>query len=231
MYYVQMSRIDRLFEIIQILRASSRAITAEQLAEQLEVSTRTVYRDIQSLQARGTPIEGEVGVGYMMQQGYNLPPLNFSVEEIESIVVGLSLLSRTGDKGLKNAANSVISKINSLNQAMERLSVSDWGIVETSATDPLLLRAAIREERVLKIQYQDLTGRLTTRRIKPLSITYYIEVMVLAAWCELRQDFRHFRVDRIRSIKSLEIHFRRQGTRLRKKLVAHSASENLSNCG
>ncbi len=102
-----MRRTDRLFEIIQILRSENRVITANEIAARLEVSTRTIYRDIQTLQSMRTPIEGEAGIGYLMRQGYDLPALNFSADEIEAIVVGLSLVAQTGDKGLQRAAQQV----------------------------------------------------------------------------------------------------------------------------
>ena len=106
-----MLRTDRLFEIIQILRSESRVVTAAEIGARLEVSTRTIYRDIQTLQSMRTPIEGEAGIGYLMRQGYDLPALNFSADEIEAIVVGLSLVAQTGDKGLQRAAQQVSHKI------------------------------------------------------------------------------------------------------------------------
>jgi len=118
-----MRRSDRLFEIIQILRSETQVITAGKIAARPEVSTRTIYRDIQALQAMRTPIEGEAGVGYLMRQGYDLPPLNFNVEEIEAIVVGLSLVAQTGDLGLQRAAQQVTRKIDALRDGLESLQV------------------------------------------------------------------------------------------------------------
>ena len=116
-----MRRTDRLFEIIQILRSEHKVVTARDIAGRLEVSVRTVYRDIQALQSMRTPIEGEAGIGYLMRQGYDLPPLNFSVEEVEAIVVGLSLVAQTGDKGLQRAAQQVSRKIDALRGRLESL--------------------------------------------------------------------------------------------------------------
>ena len=122
-----MSRSNRLFEIIQILRSSTTPITAEELAEKLEVSPRTIYRDIVSLQSMQTPIEGEAGIGYMMRRGYDLPPLNFDQEEIEALRVGLLLLSRTGDSMLQKAAERIFEKVDVLHGPADWLQVTSWG--------------------------------------------------------------------------------------------------------
>ena len=187
-----MRRTARLFEIIQLLRSQTKPITAEKLAEMLEVSTRTVYRDIVALQAMRTPIEGEAGIGYVMRRGYDLPPLNFDVEEIEAIVVGLSLLSRTGDSGLLQAAARVSAKIDEVRNSSNSLHVSDWGADAPPAVDMSLLRQVIRDEQKISIDYCDESNNSTQRTLLPIAIVYYVEVTVLAAWCELRNDFRHF---------------------------------------
>jgi len=210
-----MRRTDRLFEIIQILRSETRSITADEIATRLEVSVRTIYRDIQTLQAMRTPIEGEAGVGYLMRQGYDLPPLNFAVDEIEAIIVGLSLISRTGDDGLKKAARQVSNKIDNLRQRVSSLQVSDWGIPAPSTVDPEMLRQTIRKEQKLFIHYSDENAHDSERIIRPIAIVYYVEAMVLVAWCELRNDFRHFRVDRIAVCELLEEYFRHKGDNLR----------------
>ncbi len=210
-----MRRTDRLFEIIQILRSEPRSITANEIAARLEVSTRTVYRDIQTLQGMRTPIEGEAGIGYMMRQGYDLPALNFSTGEIEAIVVGLSLVAQTGDKGLQKAAQQVSNKIDSLRGKMESLQVSERGALVPETVDPETLRSAIREEQKLDLRYQDESDRETSRRIRPLAIIYYVHAMLLVAWCELRHDFRHFRVDRILCCEASEANFKGEGDDLR----------------
>ncbi len=212
-----MRRTARLFEIIQILRAETKAITAEQIAEMLEVSTRTVYRDIAALQAMRTPIDGEAGIGYVMRSGYDLPPLNFDIEEIEAIIVGLSLLARTGDSGLLKAASRVSAKIDEVRGNTQSLQVSDWGAAAPTTIDMSELRQAIREEQKLHISYNDEQDNQTQRTVLPIAIVYYIEVVVLAAWCELRQDFRHFRVDRIMHYQLLDDHFKNSGERLREQ--------------
>ena len=210
-----MRRTARLFEIIQILRGESRSITAEKIAELLEVSTRTIYRDIAALQAMRTPIDGEAGIGYLMRSGYDLPPLNFDAEEIEAIVVGLSLLSRTGDSGLLKAASRITAKIDKVRENTQSLHVSNWGAHAPKTIDMSELRQAIREEQKIHITYSNDDNNRSKRTILPIAIVYYIEVIVLAAWCELRKDFRHFRVDRISNYELLEDYFIGQGESLR----------------
>ena len=192
-----MRKTDRLFEIIQILRSCNKSITAEELSEELEVSKRTIYRDIQALQAMRTPIDGEAGVGYMMRGGYDLPAINFNANELEAIVVGLNLLARTGDRSLQQAAKSVANKIESVREKTDSLMESEWGVELPDTLDMEPLRIAIRQDQKMSICYRDDAGNESQRRILPIAVIYYIEVVVLVAWCELREDFRHFRVDRI----------------------------------
>lgn len=213
-----MQRTDRLFEIIQLLRRQSQPVASTYLAEQLEVSQRTIYRDIVTLQSMRVPIEGEVGVGYIMAEDYDLPPLNFDREEIEAIVVGLSLLSRTGDKTLERAAKRVLSKVDAAKLPADTLSVSDWGIEGIDPTIIGCLRRAVADERKVEIAYTDLSDASTGRVVLPLAITYYVRVAVLAAWCELRSGFRHFRIDRITSCDPLQDRFVGIGAELRARL-------------
>ncbi len=212
-----MRRTDRLFEIIQILRSESRVITAAEIAARLEVSTRTIYRDIQTLQAMRTPIEGEAGIGYLMRQGYDLPALNFSTDEIEAIVVGLSLVAQTGDRGLQKAARQVSHKIDAIRGSLESLQVSDRGALVPAAVDPDMIRRAIREEQKLDIRYRDESERDSSRQVRPLAIIYYVHAMLMVAWCELRNDFRHFRVDRMLSCAETGNFFKGRGDDLREQ--------------
>lgn len=214
-----MRRSNRLFEIIQILRATDRPVTAESLARQLEVSTRTIYRDIAALQMMSTPIEGEPGIGYVMRRGYDLPPLNFDLEEIEALRVGLALLSRTGDSALQRAARRIHEKIDVLHGPANWLQVAPWG---AALDDPAkgcvsksTLRDAIRGERKLELVYQDERGCRTTRTVRPLALVYHLESVMLACWCELRAGFRHFRTDRIYECRVLDEFFAGQGDALR----------------
>lgn len=210
-----MRRTARLFEIIQILRNAHKPITATKISELLEVSTRTIYRDIASLQAMRTPIDGEVGMGYIMRKGYDLPPLNFNEEEIEAIVVGLSLLARTGDSGLLQAASKVSNKIDKVKNNTNNLFVSEWGAKPPNNIDIKLLRDCIRNKQKLLIDYIDETNKKSSRTILPFAVIYYIDVVVLAAWCELRQDYRHFRVDRILGHQKLDYYFEEKADKLR----------------
>lgn len=216
-----MGRSNRMFEVIQVLRGTRKALTAQDLAERLEVNKRTIYRDIFALQAMRIPIEGEAGIGYVMRRGFDLPPLMFDVDEIEAIVVGLALLRRTGDAGLQMAAASVGTKIaevlpqdsgNSID--IRTLHVSTWG-ASVPGIDMKAVRRAIRDERKLRLGYLDAGNQPTQRVVRPIALVYYVEVAVLAAWCELRDDFRHFRVDRIASLKLLAECFAGHGNGLR----------------
>ena len=219
-----MSRFTRMFEIIQLLRSSSRPLTAQAISEELEVAKRTVYRDIVSLQAMRVPIDGEAGVGYVMRPGFDLPPLMFTSEEIEAIAVGVSMLGRTGDKALQRSANGVVRKVAQVLSTDSRngfadLSVftSKWHSIAAGGVDPRVLRQSVREEWKLEIKYKDSKGTSTTRVIFPLAVIYYIEVVVVASWCELREELRHFRVDRISACRSMGESFSEVGQSLRAK--------------
>jgi predicted DNA-binding transcriptional regulator YafY len=188
-----------MLELIALFRANRRAMTAEEIAERLGASRRTIYRDIAALQDMGVPLDGAAGLGYILRPGFDLPPLNFTPDEIEAIIVGLALLPRTGDKGLVAAARSVAAKIEAAQPRKRKPGVasSGWHALPPAQTEPALLRRAIREERRLAIAYRDGEGRMTHRSVLPVALIYYVDAVVLAAWCELREDFRHFRLDRI----------------------------------
>lgn len=214
-----MRRSTRLFEIIQILRAAEAPVTGDTLADKLEVSVRTVYRDIAALQAQRTPIEGEAGIGYLMRRGYDLPPLNFDAEEVEALWVGLSMLARTGDSTLQQAADRVCRKIEALRDPADWLQVAPWG---APADDPAkgcvpiaIYREAIRAEQKLRITYVNSDEDRTERVIRPVALIYHIECTLLAGWCELRNGFRHFRTDRVWDCTLVEEHFCGQGQPLR----------------
>ncbi|TFH48963.1 MAG: YafY family transcriptional regulator [Lysobacterales bacterium] len=217
-----MSRSTRMFEIIQLLRSTDAPLTAQAIASRLEVTKRTVYRDIAALQAIRVPIEGEAGVGYVMRPGFDLPPLMFTGEEVEAIVVGLAMLGRTGDTGLQSAAVSAGQKIGTVLPGDGRHDLKDWPLyasswhaVPRSHVDMRYLRRAIREEEKVLLTYSDLEDKCTCRTVMPLALVYYIEAVVLAAWCELRSDFRHFRVDRIIDCEPTSTHFAGQSETLR----------------
>ncbi len=206
-----MRRSDRLFDIIQRLRTARGPMTAAALAEELEVTVRTVYRDVATLQARRVPIEGAPGIGYVLRRGFDLPPLMFTTDEIEAIAVGARLVARTGDSGLQGAAQSVLSKITVVlpealraQLATAPIFVSRSGAPVPESVDLSTVRQAIRDERKLRIRYVDEKGACTQRTIWPIAVAYYVQATLIGAWCELRQDYRHFRADRITTLTVLE---------------------------
>jgi predicted DNA-binding transcriptional regulator YafY len=199
-----MRRADRLFDIIQILRSSDRPITAAVLAAQLEVTVRTVYRDVVTLQARRIPIEGAPGIGYVLRRSFDLPPLMFTTDEIDAIAVGARLVRRIRDPGLQEAAESVLAKITTILPDALRprvvsapFYVSDGSAQMPAGVDLSEVRSAIRDTRKMRIMYVDEQGCRTRRTIWPLAMAYYVDVTLIGAWCELRSDYRHFRVERI----------------------------------
>ncbi len=200
-----MARTSRLLSLLQILRGKRRPVTAAALAEELAVSERTLYRDIAELVAQGAPIQGEAGIGYVLRPGLFLPPLMLSEEETEAIVLGLRYVEQRGDDTLGKAAGDALSKIEAVlpPAALEiaRNPIALPGPRRAAFPENRVaietLRRAIRAQDKLCIDYGDLNGRTTTRVVWPIAIGFMNEARMLAAWCELRQDFRHFRTDRI----------------------------------
>ncbi|UWR12563.1 helix-turn-helix transcriptional regulator [Sulfitobacter mediterraneus] len=209
-----MSKSTRFFEVIQLLRSATKPILAREIAAALEVSVRTVYRDIASLQAMQTPILGEPGVGYVMRKGYDLPPINLDVDEAEAIAVGLSLIARTGDAGLWRAAGRAARKLQEAAPGTRKLVTSSWGVGNTASVDISQIRLAIRRECKLNIRYRDAEGRETARIVWPLVMIYYVDNAMIVAWCEKRQDLRHFRLDRMAHCAFLSEDFKGQGAAL-----------------
>lgn len=207
-----MRRSDRLFDIIQALRTARGPVTAASLAEALEVAVRTVYRDIATLQSRRVPIEGAAGIGYVLRRGYDLPPLMFTAEELEAVAVGAELLRRTGDAALQEAAKRVLSKVVSVapdgdDARRSAFFVSDYGVVPSSVADLGLIRTAIRDQHKVRLDYRDEAGRRSLRTIWPLAVAYYVQVTLIAGWCEARRDYRHFWTDRIDGFSVLDEKF------------------------
>lgn len=216
-----MPRSDRLFDIIQRLRTASKPTTAAALAEELEVTPRTVYRDIAALQARRVPIEGAAGVGYVLRKGFDLPPLMFTIDEVEAIAVGARLVRRLKDPKLQAAADTVLAKVTVVVPERLRQHIADTPVyvspgmvAEADGADLAEIRAAIRDSAKLYISYADEQGRRTNRVIWPIAMAYYVDATLVGAWCELRGDYRNFRVERIQSSKVLDEHFDQQGGRL-----------------
>ena len=199
-----MRRADRLFQIVQNLRGG-RLTTAAQLAERLEVSERTIYRDIADLIGTGVPIDGEAGVGYLMRDGFDLPPLMFTRDEITALVAGARLIRAWGGLGMAKAAEEALVKIDAVLPEAERAKAAQVQVhaFQTRALDDktraLLddLESCIDRRVGLKITYLDLKGGQSARPVRPLGLWFWGHVWTLVAWCELRNDFRMFRVDRI----------------------------------
>jgi predicted DNA-binding transcriptional regulator YafY len=209
-----MRRADRLFQTIQLIRGR-RLSTAQWLAGRLQVSTRTVYRDVADLQGQGVPIEGEAGVGYRMRAGFDLPPLMFTTGEAQALVAAIRLAQPRLDGPLAASAEAALSKMLAVlppatRAAAESLAVYAPPVGPDADTRARLetLRLATEARRKLQLRYLDLKGQASTRTVRPLGSFFWGQVWTLAAWCETRQDFRSFRVDRIAGITVLDERFR-----------------------
>jgi predicted DNA-binding transcriptional regulator YafY len=210
-----MRRADRLFQLVQLVRGR-RLTTAEWLAARLEVSLRTVYRDVADLQQQGVPIEGEAGVGYRMRAGFDLPPLMFSTGEAKALVACTRLAQPRLDTALARDADSALAKILAVLPSAARAAAESMAVyaVDVGGTDHAtrrrlqVLREAFEARRVLELDYHSLEGARSRRRVRPLGVFFWDAVWTLAAWCELRNDFRSFRVDRIVEVIELDERFR-----------------------
>ena len=198
-----MRRTDRLFEIIQILR-DGKLHRAQDIAARLEVSVRTIYRDMDTLVASGVPVEGERGVGYMVREAITLPPVTLTVEELEALHLGMAIVGEAADPDLKRAAQSLASKVDAvlptatINEAEQwKFAVYPFANATRGFAHMSVLRAAIKARQKLRLSYCRLDGALTERVIRPLHMEYWGRVWTLTAWCELREGFRVFRVDLI----------------------------------
>jgi predicted DNA-binding transcriptional regulator YafY len=212
-----MRRADRLFQIIQALRRSSRPVTAAALASELEVSTRSVYRDIADLIGQRVPIRGEAGIGYLLDRDFDMPPLMLTPDELEAAVLGAQWVAGHGDPALAQAARDLVAKIERAVPERLRPFIAEPATGAPPARNPAVdgldiarTRLWIREGRKLRIRYRDQSGAESTRILWPVIIGYADTIRLLAAWCETRQDFRTFRTDRIADAEFLE---ERYGTR------------------
>ena len=201
-----MRRTDRLFDLIQLLR-DGRLHRGKDLAEKLGVSPRTLYRDMDTLVASGIPVEGERGLGYMMTAPITLPPLNLTLAELEALHLGLSVVNKAADEEMQKAADSLAAKIDAVLPEDRAAPASGWGFAVYPFAEAARgfvhmapLRAAIRTRRMISIRYKSLDDTETERRVRPLQMEYWGRVRTLTAWCELRAEFRVFRVDRIMTL-------------------------------
>ncbi len=201
-----MRRADRLFRITQALR-SDRWVTARTLAQRLEVSERTIYRDIQDLSCSGIPIIAEAGMGYRLMAGFRLPPLMFTEDELEALLLGMRMVSVWSDPQLADAAERAVARIEAVlperltpELARNTIMVPPYG-PEAGVGDALhLLRQAVRERSKIKFHYQRADGERSVRTVRPLGLAYWGRTWTLVAWCELRNEFRHFRLDRMQDL-------------------------------
>ena len=205
-----MSRSERLLDLLQALRRRSRAVSAQTLADELGVHVRTIYRDILTLQAQGAPIEGEAGIGYILRPGFTLPPLMFSPEEIAALVLGARWVASRADPSLSLAARNSLAKISAVLTPQLRAELETSTLLvapprQHPASNDLAgpIRQAIRQSQKLQLAYTDPGGSATQRIVWPIAIGFFDQVQILVAWCELRTDFRHFRLDRIQSCSSM----------------------------
>lgn len=208
-----MRRADRLFQIIQLLRRH-RVLTAAAIAAELEVSERTVYRDVRDLERSGVPVEGEAGVGYMLRRGFDLPPLMFSEAEVEALVLGTRVVTSWGDPALAKAAGDALARVESAlpdrlraRLANTRLYAPGFHVPEHVVEALAATRAAIEAHRKLHLAYADLEGARTERDVRPLGLFFWGATWSMTAWCELRDAFRNFRLDRIASLETLPARF------------------------
>ena len=214
-----MRKAERLFQIVTLLKGRRLAITAKTLAETLEVSERTIYRDIQALILSGVPVEGEAGIGYLLPNHFELPPLMFSVDELMALMLGSQMVQAWSDKTLAKSASSAIEKIEAIipeplqqNHPMPFL-VPDFHKNQTHSDFSSRIRGAIQRFNVLKISYIDAKNDASERLIEPLSLVYWGKTWTIIAFCLLRQSYREFRIDRIQNLQTTERRFTTSNTK------------------
>ncbi len=212
-----MSRSQRLLDLVQVLRRHRRPVSGRRLAEETGISIRTLYRDIATLQGQGAPIEGEPGLGYVLHPGFMLPPLMFTDDEIEALVLGSRWVADRADERLGAAARDAMAKIAAVLPADLRdraeasaLLVGPGAAISEGRIDLGLIRKAIRSERKLAILYRNGKEARSERVIWPFALSFFDHVRIVVAWCELRQGFRHFRADRIAELTVLEMRYPRR---------------------
>ncbi len=207
-----MSRASRLLDLLQLLRRHRYPVPGAIMAEELGISLRSLYRDINTLRGQGAHIEGETGMGYVLRPGLMLPPLMFTPEEMEAVLLGSKLVARRADAKLAQAAENAFAKIRGVLPADIAERIDDSGLLVGAAKaadavesiDVGVIREALRKERKLTFRYLDAKSAVTQRTVWPVALLFLDQVRMLAAWCETRKDFRHFRVDRMRKLAMLE---------------------------
>ncbi len=211
-----MRRADRLFQIIQIFQRQRSVITADRIAEELEVSTRTIYRDIADLIGSKVPIRGEAGTGYLLERGFDMPPMMFSEEEIDAIMLGVQWVRANGDPAIQRAAEDVLTKVESIlpenRQELMQYARHVIPVPEENTTIGVsmpVVRQCIRSYIKARTVYRTPSGDQTSRIICPLVIVFFGNIQLLVAWCELRKDFRNFRMDRFEVFDKLDSRFSR----------------------
>ncbi|TCW79677.1 transcriptional regulator [Burkholderia sp. SRS-46] len=218
-----MTRSERLLTLLQALRRHRLPVSGRLLAQELGISLRTLYRDIASLQAQGADIQGEPGLGYVLRPGFMLPPLMFSPSELEALTLGFRWVAKFADATLTSAATDALAKISAVLPAELRreldsttLLVGPRTIDDRETVDLDLVRRAVRNEQKIRVTYADGRGRCSERIVWPFALGYFQDARILVTWCELRNDFRHFRTDRIVALERLDERYPRRRTALLK---------------
>lgn len=210
-----MSRAVRLLDLVQLLRRRRHPVSGDILARELGISLRTLYRDIASLQAQGAPIEGEPGLGYVLRPGFTLPPLMFTEDEVEALMLGSHWVAENGDPRLAQAAMDVMAKVAAVSPPDRRTQFETPSLLIVTRTKDQLaamapIRDAIRRECKLTIDYRDAGSAATHRTIWPFAVGFFEEARIVVAWCELRNDYRHFRIDRIDGLAETNMRYPRR---------------------
>lgn len=227
-----MNKAERLFSLLTLLRSKRYAVTANQLAEQLQVSERTIYRDIQSLCASGINIEGEAGVGYVLRESGQLPPLMFSEQELIALELGMKMVQAWSDIELATASKSAAAKIKSVlpdrlkneNPAPTILVPCTHKETEFSTFNKPIRQAIDKKEKI-ELVYHDHAGIQSKRVLQPLGLVFWGKVWTLVAWCELREDYRNFRVDRIDKLETLGQMFETSGNKCLEHYISRYSSK------
>lgn len=210
-----MRRSDRLFQIINFLQGRKLAVTAREIADEFGVCVRTIYRDMNDLMLSGVPIRSETGVGYMLDRDYHLPPLVFDVEEIEALVLGAAMVGSWSDDRMAGTSRRALDKIKAALPQKQRALIHDTALFSPQSSQKIpwsvdfsAIRRAVRNKNKLALTYTNEKSERTERLIRPLAMAFFAPVWLVLGWCELRNDFRNFRLDRIESMNVLDEHFR-----------------------